>query len=148
MLAKQTKFLSKWYGPFFFLVEPRELLDLRLSASADNTDSSWRDCVIGTYAVWNPAAGYCTGFYSQGIADERQGKFKMPCQLRCCEMSKAVKRLCGEGWGGKAQEDEEQLKAREGGEFSLNSFRLPLQVEDVKSSSNLPGLQIFFFARH
>ena len=103
MSTKQTKFVSKWYGPFFFLVEPRELLDLRLSASADNTDSSWRDCVIGTYAVWNPAAGYCTGFYSQGIADERQGEFKMPCQLRCCEMSKAVKRLCGEGWGGKAQ---------------------------------------------
>ena len=45
----------------------------------------------------------------------------------------------------KAQEDEEQLKAREGGEFSLNSFRLPLQAEDVKSSSNLPGLQVFFF---
>ena len=44
----------------------------------------------------------------------------------------------------KAQEDEEQLKAREGGEFSLNSFRLPLQAEDVKSSSNLPGLQVFF----
>ena len=36
---------------FFFLVEPRELLDLRLSASADNTDSSWGDCVIGTYVV-------------------------------------------------------------------------------------------------
>ena len=48
----------------------------------------------------------------------------------------------------KAQEDEEQLKAREGGEFSLNSFRLPLQAEDVKSSSNLPGLQVFFFSRH
>ena len=36
---------------FFFLVEPRELLDLRLPASADNTNSSWRDCVIGTYVV-------------------------------------------------------------------------------------------------
>jgi len=45
----------------------------------------------------------------------------------------------------KAQEDEEQLKAREGGEFSLNSFRSPLQAEDVKSSCNLPGLRVFFF---
>lgn len=73
----------------------------------------------------------------------------MPCQLRCCEMSKAVKRLCGEGWGEKAQEDEEQLKAREGGEFTLNSFRSPLQAEDVKSNCNLPGLRVFFFfARH
>ena len=104
MSAKQAMFVSKWYGQFsFFLVEPRELLDLRLSASADNIDSSWRDCVIGTYVVWNPAAGHCTGFYSQGIADERQGKFKMPCQLGCCEMCLAVKRLYGEGWGKKAQ---------------------------------------------
>ena len=51
MLAKQAMFVSKWYGLFCFLVEPRELLDLRLSASADDIDSSWRDCVIGTYVV-------------------------------------------------------------------------------------------------
>ena len=112
MSAKQAMFVSKWYGLFFFfLVEPRELLDLRLSASADNTDSSWRDCVIGTYVVWNPAAGYCTGFYSQGITDERQGKFKTPCQLHCCEMSKAVKRLYGEGWGEKAQKRKKMKKS-------------------------------------
>ena len=97
--------------PIFFLVEPRELLDLRLSASADNTDSSWRDCVIGTNAVWNPAAGYCTGFYSQGIADERQSKLKTPFQLCCCEMSKAVKRLHGEGWGEKAQKRKKMKKS-------------------------------------
>ena len=52
MSAKQAMFVSKWYGLFFFfLVEPRELLDLRLPASADNTNSSWRDCVIGAYVV-------------------------------------------------------------------------------------------------
>lgn len=45
----------------------------------------------------------------------------------------------------KAQEDEEELKEREGGEFSLNSFRSPLQAEDVKSNCNLPGLQVFFY---
>ena len=45
----------------------------------------------------------------------------------------------------KAQEDEEELKAREGGEFSLNSFRSPLKAGDVKSNCNLPGLQVFFF---
>ena len=50
----------------------------------------------------------------------------------------------------KAQEDEEELKARGGGggEFSLNSFRSPLQAGDVKSNCNLPGLQVFFFDSH
>ena len=47
----------------------------------------------------------------------------------------------------KAQEDEEELKAREGGEFSLNSFRSPLQAGDGKSNCNLPGLQVFFFCK-
>lgn len=43
----------------------------------------------------------------------------------------------------KAREDKEELKAREGGEFFLNSFRSPLQAGDVKSNCYLPGLQVF-----
>ena len=45
----------------------------------------------------------------------------------------------------KAQEVEEELKAREGVEFSLNSFRSPLQAGDVKSNCNHPGLQVCVF---
>ena len=48
----------------------------------------------------------------------------------------------GKGWDAKAQEDEKELKAREGGELSLNSFRSPLQAGDVKSNCNLPGLRV------
>ena len=51
--------------------------------------------------------------------------------------------------GRKAQKDEEELKTREGGEFSLNSFRSPLQDGDVKSSCNLGCLvcKFFFFCK-
>ena len=45
----------------------------------------------------------------------------------------------------KALEDEEELKVGEGDEFSLNSFRSPLQAGDVKSNCDLPGLQLFLF---
>ena len=44
--------------------------------------------------------------------------------------------------GRKSLEDEEELKAREGGELSLSSFRSPLQAGDAKSNCNLPGLRV------